>query len=55
MKMQNVKENFSDNLGHNVLRLFDVLPNFSFITCETNRDISNKHGIYKLPDELPND
>ena len=26
------------NLGHNILGLFDVLPNFSFITSESNRD-----------------
>ena len=32
------KRNFSDNLCHNILRPFDVLPNFPFTTCETNRD-----------------
>ena len=26
------------NLGHDILRRFDVLPNFSFATSETNRD-----------------
>ena len=26
------------NLGHNILRIFDVLPIFSFTTSETNRD-----------------
>ena len=26
------------NHGHDILRLFDVLPNFSFITSETKRD-----------------
>ena len=36
------------NLGHNILRLFDVLPNFPFTT-------GNKHGIYDLPHELPHD
>ena len=25
------------NLGRNILRLFDVLPNFPFTTCETKR------------------
>ena len=34
----NAKENFSDNLGHNNLRLFDVSPNFPFTTSETNCD-----------------
>ena len=38
MKTQNVKEHFRDNYGHNILRLFDVSPNFSFTTSETNRD-----------------
>ena len=28
----------SYNLGHNILRLFDALPNFPFTTSETNRD-----------------
>ena len=28
----------SYNLGHNILRLFDILPNFPFIASETNRD-----------------
>ena len=28
----------SYNLGHNILRLFDVLPNFPFTISETNRD-----------------
>ena len=26
------------SLGHNILRLFDVLPSFLFTTFETNRD-----------------
>ena len=33
-----IKHIISYNLGHNTLRLFDVLPNFSFTTGETNRD-----------------
>ena len=40
MKTRNAKENFSDNLDHNMLTLSDVLPNF---------------GIYELPHELLND
>ena len=28
------KENFEDSHGHNILRLFDVWPNFSFITSK---------------------
>ena len=29
------------NHGHNIMRIFDVLPNFSFTTSETKRIISN--------------
>ena len=39
----------------NILRLFDVLPNFPLTTSETMCDFTYKHGIYELPHELPND
>ena len=42
------------NQFHNILRLFDVLPNFPFTTSETMAIITYKHGIYRLPLELPN-
>ena len=35
---QKAKGNFADNHFHNILRLFDALPNFSSITSETTRD-----------------
>ena len=38
---------------HNILRLFDILPNFPFTTSETI--ITNTDGMYKLPHELLND
>ena len=38
MKTRNAKEGCLDNLGHNILTLFDVLVNFSFTTSETNFD-----------------
>ena len=41
------------NHFRNILRLFDVLPNFPFTTSETIRDYY-KNGLYKLPHELPN-
>ena len=41
-----------DNHGHNVLRLFDVLANF--VKGKRIVIISNEHGIYELPHELPN-
>ena len=31
-------EPYKYNHGHNILRLFNVLPNFHFPTTETNRD-----------------
>ena len=32
------KKNFADNNFQNILRLFDVLPNFLFTTSDTMRD-----------------
>ena len=36
------------NHFHNILRFFDVLPNFTFITSETIREYYN-NGIYEFP------
>ena len=38
VKKKNVRENFEDIYFHNILRLFDVLPNFPFTTSETMGD-----------------
>ena len=38
MKTLKAKENFADNHFCNILRLFDVLPNFAFTTSETMGD-----------------
>ena len=35
MKTLKAKENFADNHFHNILRLFDVLPNIPFTTNGT--------------------
>ena len=43
------------NHFENILRLFDVLPNFPFTTSETIAILTYKHGIYELPHELLND
>ena len=45
------------NQFHNILRIFDVLPNFPFSTSESHARlrISYKRGTYELPHELPND
>ena len=42
------KEGFSDNAGHNILRLLDVLPNFPFNTVKRIVVISNK----QVPERL---
>ena len=43
------------NYVHNISRHFDRQANF-FISPQVKRSmiISNKHGIYELPPELPN-
>ena len=38
------KKIFSDNVGHNILGFFNVLPNFHFTTVKQIVIISNKHG-----------
>ena len=43
---------FTYSQFHNILRLFDVLPDSRF---PTRGDYYLKHGIYELPHELPND
>ena len=55
--MQNDNHNFfagNFNHGHNILRLFGLLPNFPFTTSKTKSIISNKPGIYELSNKLPN-
>ena len=37
------------------MRLFDTLPIFFSLKVERGLIISNEHGIYELPHELPND
>ena len=37
MSQGGMKVSWTYNLGHNILRLFDVLLNFSLTTSETNR------------------
>ena len=43
------------NHFHNILRLFDVLPNFPFPQLKPCAIITYEHGIYDLPHNLPND
>ena len=37
------------------MRLFDFLSNVPFVKVKQSVIISNKHGIYELPHELPTD
>ena len=56
MKTSKALENFAVNHFHNILRLFDVFPNFPFTTCDKRcAIIIYKNGTYELPHELPND
>ena len=48
-----VRYKYSYNQFHNILKLFDVLPNFFFTTNQTMCDY--EHVIYQLSDELRND
>ena len=41
------------NHGHNILKLFVVLPNFLSPQVKRSAIISNKHGIYGLSRGLP--
>ena len=44
------------NRGHNVLELVDILAKFSLTTSEkSSMAISNKNGLCRLPNKLPND
>ena len=43
------------NHGQNILRLFDVLPNFLSPRVKRRVIISYKDALYELPRELPND
>ena len=45
----------SYNHGHGIFRHFDHWLNYPFTSSEMKRDYYNKHGIYELPHELPND
>ena len=55
MKTWKAKQNFEDNIFHNILELFDVLPSLFSPQVKRSTIISYKHGIYKVPHELPND
>ena len=43
------------NHFHNILRLFDGLPNFLSPQVKRCTIITYKHGVYEFPHELPND
>ena len=54
-KTKKKTKNNAYNDVHKTLRPFDILPNVSFTTSEKSVIISNEHGMYELPQELPND
>ena len=48
IRTSNAKETFADNHGHNILRIFDVLPNFPFTKNETKPQFFAKNILEKL-------
>ena len=53
--MQKAKENFAGNHGHNILDFSLFYQIFLSPQVKPTVIISNKHGIYELSHELPND
>ena len=43
------------DLGHNILKCFNILPNISFSMRKMGSDISNKSGVCALPHKFSND
>ena len=57
-KKKKKKENFADNLFHNILIFLNFLMFYQiFLSPQVKRCviIAYKHGIYEFPLELPND
>ena len=54
-RLEKKKRNFADNNFDNILRLFDVLINFHQPQYKQCTNITCKHGIYELPQDLAND
>ena len=46
---------FDYNDGHNILKIFDTIPIFFPPQVKRSVIVSSKHGVYELPQELPND
>ena len=55
IKTQKAKENFAGNHGHNILDFLLFYQIFLSLQVKPTVIISNKHGIYELSHELPND
>ena len=53
--MQKAKENFADNHFYNILRLLMFYQAFLSPQVKRWAIITYKHGMYKLPQQLPND
>ena len=45
--MTEAKKNFADDHFDNILRLFDVLPNFPFTTSQTMRELLLINMVYE--------
>ena len=53
--MQKAKENFADNHFYNILRLLMFYQVFLSPQVKRWAIITYKHGMYELPQQLPND
>ena len=50
-----MEKTFSDYYFYNILRIFDVLPNFFIQKLKRWAIFTYKIGIYKCPHQLPNE
>ena len=56
IKIWKAKESFTNNSGHNILTLFSMLYQILFSShVKRSVTITNKHGMYNLPQKLPSD
>ena len=47
-KALKTKENFADNGGHNILRIFDILPNLSSTAIKAGFDLLIEKKIHTI-------
>ena len=55
LEVQRAKRKFSDDLGHNIVELYNVLIQTRLTTSKMNLLSSIANMVYELPHKLPND